>query len=143
MAISDLLTQLNGVKQAIKQAISNKGVSMSNVPFTEYASKINGITTPVKTQTVKQTITLNGGVNTTFSFTFSNLKTVYGITNIQKTSGSSLITTYSGYPDPGTGGNSLNIPSGGISGNTVYQRFVNNSDANNQSAEISITAVGI
>ena len=58
MAISDLLTQLNGVKQAIKQAISNKGVSMSNVPFTEYASKINGITTPVKTQTVKQTITL-------------------------------------------------------------------------------------
>ena len=46
MAISDLLTQLNNVKQAIKQAISNKGVNMNNVPFTEYASKINSI--PVK-----------------------------------------------------------------------------------------------
>ena len=41
----ELLTQLNNTKQAIKTAIVNKGVAMDNVPFTEYAGKINEIET--------------------------------------------------------------------------------------------------
>ena len=97
----------------------------------------------LKTQTVSQTITLNANGNTTKTFTFSNLTTIYGITKIQKTSGSELITMFSGYPDPGTGNDALNIPSGGISGNKITQRFINNSDANNQSAVIAITAIGV
>lgn len=41
MAIADKLTQLNNVKLAIKQALINKEVDMTGVPFTEYASKID------------------------------------------------------------------------------------------------------
>ena len=41
----ELLTQLNAVKQDIKTAIVNKGVAMDNVPFTDYAGKINEIET--------------------------------------------------------------------------------------------------
>ena len=45
MAIADKLTQLNNVKLAIKNAIINKGVDMTGVAFTEYATKINSIET--------------------------------------------------------------------------------------------------
>ena len=45
MAIADKLTQLNNVKLAIKNAIINKGVDMTGVPFTQYASKIDSIET--------------------------------------------------------------------------------------------------
>ena len=41
----ELLTQLNTTKQAIKTAIVSKGVAMDNVPFTDYADKINEIET--------------------------------------------------------------------------------------------------
>ncbi len=40
MTIADKLLQVNQVKQAIKQAIENKGVPMTNVAFTDYANKI-------------------------------------------------------------------------------------------------------
>ncbi len=40
MSIADKLTQLNTIKQNIKQAIINKGVSMTGVPFTQYHTKI-------------------------------------------------------------------------------------------------------
>lgn len=43
MSISDKIIQLNQVKQDIKQAIENKGVAMSGVPFTNYPLKINEI----------------------------------------------------------------------------------------------------
>lgn len=43
MAISDQLTQLSQVKTDIKQALIDKGVGMADVPFTEYAGKIAGI----------------------------------------------------------------------------------------------------
>ena len=96
-----------------------------------------------KTQTVSQTISIaQAEGNMTATFTFSNLTQIYGITKIQKTSGSELITMFSGYPDPGTGTDALNIPSGGINGNRIVQRFINNSNATNQSAVIAITAVG-
>ncbi len=97
-----------------------------------------------KTQTVSQTISIAQAEGSmTATFTFSNLSTVFGITKIQKLSGSELITMFSGYPDPGTGDDALNIPSGGISGNRITQRFINNSNATNQSAVIAITAVGV
>ena len=98
----------------------------------------------IKSQTVSQTISIaRGGGNVTATFTFDNLTTIYGITKIQKLSGSQVITMFTGYPDPGTGTNALNIPSGGIDGNRVTQRFINNSDASNTSCVIAITAVGI
>lgn len=111
----------------------------------KYLSSVSvaAIGSALKTQTVSRTVTLNSGAKTTTTFTFSNMTTILGITKIQKTSGSGLITMFTGYPDAGTGENALNIPSGGISGNTIVQRFINNSDANNQSAVIAITAVGI
>ena len=40
MSISDKLIQLNTTKQNIKQAIIDKGVDMSSVPFTNYHTKI-------------------------------------------------------------------------------------------------------
>lgn len=96
-----------------------------------------------KTQTVSQTISIaQAEGNMTATYTFSNLTKIYGITKIQKTSGSEFITMFSGYPDPGTGDDALNIPSGGINGNRIIQRFINNSNATNQSAVIAITAVG-
>lgn len=41
MAIADQLTQLNQIKLDIKQALINKGVDMTGIPFTEYAGKIS------------------------------------------------------------------------------------------------------
>ncbi len=105
---------------------------------------VASIGSALKTQTVSQTISIaQAEGNMTAVFTFSNMSTVFGITKIQKLSGSELITMFSGYPDPGTGTDALNIPSGGISGNRITQRFINNSNATNQSADIAITAVGI
>lgn len=43
MAIADKLTQLNNVKLAIKNALINKGIDMTGVAFTNYASKIDGV----------------------------------------------------------------------------------------------------
>lgn len=110
----------------------------------KYLSSVTVNAIPIKTQTVSQTISIPAaGGNTTKTYTFTNLSTVYGITKIQKTSGGGVVTLFTGYPDAGTGDNALNIPSGGISGNKVTQRFINNSDASNVSAVIAITAIGI
>lgn len=43
MSVADKLLQLNQVKQDIKQAIEDKGVAMSGVPFTNYPLKISEI----------------------------------------------------------------------------------------------------
>ena len=55
MAIADKLTQLNSVKLAIKNALISKEVDMTNVPFTEYASKIDEISTLKDTYSVTKT----------------------------------------------------------------------------------------
>jgi len=44
MAIADKLLELNDVKQDIKTAIEDKGVDMTDVPFTGYSTKIDSIT---------------------------------------------------------------------------------------------------
>lgn len=83
MAISDLLTQLNKTKQAIKQAISNKGVNMSNVPFTEYASKIEEIySIPTKTQTVTQSVSTGWSSNGSNTINFDQLILISGFTSL-------------------------------------------------------------
>jgi hypothetical protein len=38
--VNELLTELNGVKNDIKNALIDKGVDMTGVPFTEYAEKV-------------------------------------------------------------------------------------------------------
>nr|DAJ97412.1 MAG TPA: hypothetical protein [Herelleviridae sp.] len=43
--VNELITELTGVKNDIKNALVAKGVDMSGVPFTGYASKIEGIST--------------------------------------------------------------------------------------------------
>lgn len=45
MSISNKLTELNGIKQGIKQAIVDKGVDMTGVDFSGYAGKIDEIET--------------------------------------------------------------------------------------------------
>lgn len=41
MAIAPKLLEINQVKQDIKDAIEDKGVDMTDVPFTDYATKID------------------------------------------------------------------------------------------------------
>ena len=126
MAISDLLTQLNDVKQAIKQAISNKGVSMSNVPFTEYASKIDSITTgPTKTQQLSSGVSVGAGSTQTLTFRFSNLTSVVGVTS------------YSLSTDNRGSGTAFSI-----SGNIVTATVSNGSGSQNIGGSLSITAIG-
>lgn len=110
----------------------------------KYLSSVSVGAITLKTQTVQKTVSIPSAFSSVTSvFTFTNMSKVYGITKIQKLSGSQFITMFTGYPDPGTGENALNIPSGGISDNRVIQRFINNSNATNQSAVIAITVVGI
>ena len=126
MAISNLLTQLNNVKQAIKQAISNKGVSMSNVPFTEYASKIDSITTsPTKKQQLSKGVSVGASSTQTLYFTFSNLTSVVGVTS------------YNLSTDNRGSGTAFSI-----SGNTVTATVSNGSGSQNIGGSLSITAIG-
>ena len=52
MTIADQLTSLANTKAAIKTAIENKGVTVGTVPFDQYPSKIDAITTGAVTPTV-------------------------------------------------------------------------------------------
>lgn len=45
MSISEKLNSLNQVKSDIKNAVEAKGVDLTDIPFTEYATKIAEITT--------------------------------------------------------------------------------------------------
>lgn len=45
MSIAEKLTQLNTVKQNIKSAIEQKGVTVGSAPFTQYPAKILEIET--------------------------------------------------------------------------------------------------
>ena len=43
MTVQEKMAQLQAVKADIKQALIDKGVDMTDVPFTEYAGKINSL----------------------------------------------------------------------------------------------------
>jgi hypothetical protein len=58
--IAENLITLNETKQAIKTAIEEKGQDLTDVPFTEYADKIEAITSGVKPNPVPLTVTENG-----------------------------------------------------------------------------------
>ncbi|WP_279193923.1 hypothetical protein [Holdemania massiliensis] len=45
MAISETLIQLVDIRDDIRQALINKGVDMTNIPLSQYAEKIAGIST--------------------------------------------------------------------------------------------------
>ena len=45
MAISETLIQLVNIRDDIRQALINKGVNMTNIPLSQYAEKIAGIST--------------------------------------------------------------------------------------------------
>ena len=45
MAISETLLQLVDIRDDIRQALINKGVNMTNIPLSQYAEKIAGIST--------------------------------------------------------------------------------------------------
>ena len=45
MAISETLVQLVDIRDDIRQALINKGVDMTNIPLSQYAEKIAGIST--------------------------------------------------------------------------------------------------
>ena len=126
MAISDLLTQLNEVKQAIKQALINKKVDMTDVPFTNYASKIDSITTgPTKTQKLSSGVSVGAGSRQTITLTFSDLTSVVGVTS------------YSLSTDNRGSGATFSI-----SGNKVTATVSNGSSSQNIGGSLSITAIG-
>lgn len=81
MAIADKLTQLNNVKLAIKNALISKEVDMTNVPFTEYASKISEISMGVDLSNVK--FLYAGSNGSSGSVTIESGKTVIAIIGVQ------------------------------------------------------------
>ena len=81
--INDKINQIKEVKENIKQVLIDKGIDMTEVPFTEYPNKISDATEPsieIATGTVGLTIesTERGSANISFGKTFSGIPTVYG-----------------------------------------------------------------
>ena len=56
--IAENLQTIQNIKQDIKTAIENKGVDMTNTPFTEYSTKIDEISSESIFETIN--ITQNG-----------------------------------------------------------------------------------
>ena len=78
MATYNTLTSL---LSAIANAIRSKTGETGVINAQNFPSKINGISTTPKTQTVEQTLSLGAGEVKSLTFTFNNLTTVYGISN--------------------------------------------------------------
>ena len=73
---------LTGLLTAIANAIRSKTGETGVINAQDFPSKIEGISTTPKTQTVEQTLSLTQGEVKSLTFTFNNLTTVYGIRNI-------------------------------------------------------------
>lgn len=86
MSIADKLITLNSIKQAIKSAINNKGVTVTdNDSFTVYAEKIGQIQTgsTINNQNKSVNITQNGQQNITYDSGYTGLGQVSINTNIK------------------------------------------------------------
>lgn len=81
MAIADKLTQLNNVKLAIKNAIINKGVDMTSVAFTDYATKIDEISMGADLSNVK--FLYAGSNGSSGSVNIGSGKTIIAIIGVQ------------------------------------------------------------
>ena len=69
MNIADKISLMLSAKSDIKQAIEDKGVDMTNVPFSSYATKINEITSGSTVLGLTQQEITEGGI---FSWTIVN-----------------------------------------------------------------------
>lgn len=82
--IAENLQTIIDIKDNIKTAIENKGVDMTNTPFTEYSTKINEITTgggtPTKIDVAATGIKLGNS-------TFTEIPVVFDFSNITDMSG--------------------------------------------------------
>lgn len=78
MATYNTLTSL---LTAIANAIRGKTRETGQINAQDFPSKIVGISTTPKTQTVEQTLSLGEGEVKSLTFTFNKLTTVYGISN--------------------------------------------------------------
>lgn len=78
MATYNTLTSL---LSAIANAIRGKTGETGQINAQDFPSKIEGISTTPKTQTVEQTLSLGKGEVKSLTFTFNELTKVYGISN--------------------------------------------------------------
>lgn len=78
MTVQEKMAQLEAVKADIKQALIDKGIDMTGVPFTGYAEKIAGIKTGVertylfKDGELTSGIALDSGLNITNNIIYTN-----------------------------------------------------------------------
>lgn len=72
---------LTGLLSAIANAIRGKTGETGQINAQDFPSKIEGISTTPKTQTVEQTLSLAQGEVKSLTFTFNELTTVYGVSN--------------------------------------------------------------
>ena len=114
MATYNTLTSL---LTAIANAIRSKTGETGQINAQNFPSKIKGISTTPKTQTVSQVIQLEAYGKRDFTFTFNTLKTVYGVSTIlkEKTNDNS----FGQYIDVGQRNSSPVNYIKNISGNTV------------------------
>ena len=68
MTVQEKMAQLQAVKDDIRQALINKGVDMENVTFTEYAGKIEGISSSKMPEYIDCSVS---GVNSTNGVTIT------------------------------------------------------------------------
>lgn len=83
---------LTGLLSAIANAIRSKTGETGVINAQDFPSKIEGINTTPKTQTVEQTLSLAQGEVKSLTFTFNELTTVYGVSNftVRKTDGNAF-----------------------------------------------------
>lgn len=130
--IIENLDVLKNIKEDIKTAIENKGVDMTNTPFTGYAEKINEITIDVGEYGLKfanSTLTkipeiFDFSNVTDYSYMFTNCKNLTG-----SPIGDSIVIEGSG-DYAFYGAKKLNLPQVTIRGNaTAFNMFGNNNDS--------------
>lgn len=130
---------LTGLLSAIANAIRSKTGETGVINAQNFPSKIEGISTTPKTQTVEQTLSLAQGEVKNLTFTFNELTTVYGVSNftVRKTD----TNAYGNYQDIDGRFQAPRSFIESISNNTVTLRIQGYVDTSSV-AIWSVTAVG-
>lgn len=136
MATYNTLTSL---LTAIANAIRSKTGETGVINAQDFPSKIDGISTTPKTQTVSQIVELNAYSSGDFTFTFDTLTNVYGVSSIlkEKTEDNS----FGQYMDVGQRNVAPVNYIKAISGNTVTLNIWGQVDTKAK-AKITVTAIG-
>ena len=132
MATYNTLTSL---LTAIANAIRSKTGETGVINAQYFPSKIEGISTTPKTQTITKTITLRG--STIVEFTFNELTTVYGVSKIYRAKNDLPFCGYQIIKRNITSDNNIIT----INGNTVSFEIEEQAEANTQ-ADWTVTAIG-